>query len=219
MGWGNRMRWSGGAAAILTLLVLLAMVGVARPVGTSARAPVTASALGEVPTTGGLRPGPVGLTPPVVRKAGVKPVAIRIAPAKVDAQVEEQPIVNGVMQNPSGPFVVSWYKETGKLGEADNVVMAGHLDYWDVGQAVFFHLGELKQSDVIEVTGSDGQVYRYAVDWVKNYKLADLGPTGVQQIVGKTSSEKLTLITCGGPFDYNKGEYLDRMVVRASRTA
>ncbi len=182
---------------------------------TMANGPVAPSLIGDVPTTGGLRPGPVGLQPPPQR--GAKPTAIKIAKADVDAQVEVQDIIDGVMQNPSGPFVVSWYQETARLGEDNNVVMAGHLDYWDVGQAVFFHLGELKQGDTIEVTGEDGQVYRYQVEWVKNFTVADLDAKGVQEIVGSSSTEQLTLITCGGPFDYNRGEYLQRMVVRALR--
>jgi len=128
-----------------------------------------------------------------------------------------QEIVDGVMLNPSGPFIVSWYRETGKLGANDNAVFSGHLDYWDVGEAVFWELGSLKKKDSIEVTGADDVVYKFRVDWVRNYQVADLDAKAVQKIVGRTEDEKLTLITCGGPFDYNAGVYLERMVVRGSR--
>lgn len=204
------------ASALLTLLALLIASNLALPFVSTA-APVDSKEKGEMPTTGGLRPGPLGLEPDPYRIRGVQPVAIKIEKAQVDAQVEVQEIVDGVMLNPSGPFVVSWYRETGTLGDLDNIVMAGHLDYWDVGQAVFYHVGELKKGDLIEITGADGNVYKYKVDWVRNYKVDELDKKTLRQIVGKTRQEKLTLITCGGPFDYDRGEYLERMVVRASR--
>lgn len=204
------------AALMAFVLALLLAAPFALPsTGADAKAPVVSKEQGEMPTTGGLRPGPLGLNPPPFMVRGAQPVAIQIEKAVVDAQVETQEIVDGVMLNPSGPFVVSWYRETGRLGETDNIVMAGHLDYWDVGQAVFYNLGKLEAGDVIKVVGEDGVTYEYEVEWVKNYKVAELDQKGVRDIVGKTDEEKLTLITCGGPFDYARGEYLERMVVRA----
>lgn len=202
---------------LLRVLGVLALLTMAAPLLTHAQEPVSSSGLGEPPTTGTLRPGPIGASPRPFRVIGVRPVAIRIEKAHVDAQVEQQEIIDGVMQDPSGPFVVSWYKETGRLGEDNNIVMAGHLDYWDVGAAVFYEVGKLEKGDVIEITGEDGQVYRYAVQWVKSYNVAELGAKAVQEIIGKTKQESVTLITCGGPFDYEKGEYLERVVVRATR--
>jgi LPXTG-site transpeptidase (sortase) family protein len=203
--------------AVLTLLALLAVTGASFAAAAAAQEPVEASQLGEMPTEGGVRPGPIGDEPRQFRKRGVMPIAIKIEKAQVDAQVEQQEIVDGVMQNPSGPFIVSWYRETGRLGEEDNIVMAGHLDYWDVGEAVFYNVWKLKEGDEIEVMGEDDVLYRYEVEWLKSYTVADLDAKGVQEIVGNTKTEKLTLITCGGPFDYNAGEYLERIVVRATR--
>jgi LPXTG-site transpeptidase (sortase) family protein len=94
--------------------------------------------------------------------------------------------------------------------------MAGHLDYWDVGPAVFYHIGDLQPGDKISVTGKDGKIYTYQVDWVKNF---DANNAPLQDIVGPTKTESLTLITCGGPFDYQNGVYLQRMVVRSHRVA
>ena len=174
------------------------------------------SSLGEVPTTGGLRPGPAGALPsaaaPVAK--GVVPVAIQIPVAAVDAQVETNEIVDGVMQDPTGPWVISWYKESPELGEVGNILMAGHLDYWDVGPAVLYNINNLNQGDQISVTGEDGQIYTYEIDWRENFATAD---APLDKIVGPTDNESLTLITCGGPFDYANGVYLERTVVRAHR--
>jgi LPXTG-site transpeptidase (sortase) family protein len=183
----------------------------------TAHAPVSGAGSGEMPTTGGVRPGPAGSLPTPLTVIGAIPVAIVIQAAQVDAQVEQQTIDNGVMHDPSGPYIVCWYKTTGKLGEKDNVVMAGHLDWYGVPQAVFFHVGALKKGDEIDVTGKDKQVYKYSVDWVKPFTVAYLDQKTIDSIVGPTQTESLTLITCGGEWDTAKQEYLERIVVRASR--
>ncbi|MEA2525667.1 MAG: hypothetical protein QOF73_2894 [Thermomicrobiales bacterium] len=217
----RRQTRTSALGAALAALMLLALLGASWPAVRQAAAqdPVEASQLGETTTVGGVRPGPIGIAPEPFRTRGVAPIAIKIAEAQVDSQVEQQEIVEGVMQNPSGPFVVAWYRGTGRLGEIDNVVMAGHLDYWDVPEAVFFRVGQLQSGAEIEVTGEDNQVYKYQVEWVKNYSVADLDGASVQEIVGATETESLTLITCGGPFDYESGQYLERIVVRATRVA
>ncbi len=197
------------------LLVVLAGVLVLSTGGAvAAQERVVTDPRGEVPTTGGPRPGPIGSNPSTARPRGVLPVAIKIDKAQVDAQIEQQEIVGGAMQNPSGPWVVSWYKETGKLGEVGNAVMAGHLDYWDVGPAVFSNLGRLSEGDEIAVTGDDGATYTYRVVWSRLFETAT---APIAEIVGPTADESLTLITCGGPFDDERGEYIQRLVVRAVR--
>lgn len=173
--------------------------------------------LGEQPTSGGARPGPVNAVPGL-RMPGVMPVELTIKAIDLDAEIEQQQIENGVMQNPSGPFVVAWYKETGRLGESkNNVVLAGHLDYWDVGPAIFYDIWKLESGNKIHVTGKSGAVFVYKVDWVKDFMIADLDSATIQEIIGPTKNESLTLITCGGAFDYDSGEYESRVVVRANR--
>jgi hypothetical protein len=172
---------------------------------------------GEMPTTGGMRPGPTGLNPQPLAAAGVKPVAIDIQAASVEAVVETLEIVDGVMQDPTGPWVVSWYKETGRLGvEDENVVVAAHVDYWNVGPAVFYNIRNLKEGDIVDLTGEDNNLYRYTVEWLKLY---DANNAPIEEIVGQTNETSLTMITCGGEFDYADGEYLSRTVVRAKFSA
>ncbi|HKG25072.1 MAG TPA: class F sortase [Thermomicrobiales bacterium] len=194
------------------------VVGLAAVLGLSATAAaqdqIVSTKQGEIPTTGGQRPGPIGPEPEVPEIQGVLPVSIAIAKINLNAQVETIQIVDGQMQDPTGPWVVSWYKETGKLGEIDNIVMAGHLDYWDVGPAVFYNIAQLAPKDPIDVTGDDGETYSYEVEYVKQYDAAN---APIQEIIGPTDTEDLTLITCGGPFDYQNGVYLQRTVVRSHR--
>jgi LPXTG-site transpeptidase (sortase) family protein len=178
-------------------------------------APIVSTRIGEVPTTGGRRPGPFNLAPPpIVRQAGIAPIALTIEKAAVDAGIERLRVVDGVMQDPTGPWVVAWYENLGALGEHGNVVLAGHIDFWNVGPAVFYSISLLSPGDEIVVTGEDGEVYTYVVDWVRQY---DAENAPLDEIVGDTGADTLTLITCGGTFDYTNAHYLQRTVVRAER--
>ena len=178
---------------------------------------VSASTGIQIPTwgsdlPGNLRPGPLGLNPAVGQP--VAPLSIVIPDASVDAEVERNQIVDGVMLDPSGPWVVSWYQETGMLGEIDNLVMSGHVDYWDVGPAVFWTVGQLEEGAPMQVRGEDGSMYTYEVEWVKDYDVAGLTPEVINEIVGPTDYRAITLITCGGEFNFDTGQYASRTIIR-----
>jgi hypothetical protein len=181
-------------------------------------------ALAEVPSTGASRLGPVVLastrvpiSAPVV--AGVVPVELQVDTYGIYAPIELGAIVDGAMQDPSGPWVVAWYNELGKIGEGGNIVMAGHVDYYTTGPAIFWEVPHLPAGEVIRLVGEDGNAYEYAVEWTQMYDVAtELTPEVIQNdIVGDTGQESLTLITCGGEFNPATAEYLQRWVVRAHR--
>lgn len=172
---------------------------------------------GEMPTTGAARPGPAGwvTNPAQPVQQSLRPIAIRIPSIQVDAEIERRPIVNGQMANPTGPFVVAWYGATGRLGEPEgNVVLAGHVDYAGVGPAVFARLGELVEGDEIEVLGESVKSFRFAVVWSRSYE-ADSAP--VEEIIGPTDEQSVTLITCIGTFDPTAQRYDMRLIVRGER--
>jgi len=178
--------------------------------------PILPNTVGELPTTGALRPGPVGAEPPALGPVrAARPTTIVIEQAGIDAEIETLNIVGGVMQNPTGPWVVSWYEETAELGTRGNVVLAGHINYWNVGDAVFANLAELQPDTEVVLSGEDGRPYRYAVEWVETFEVAELTSGTLQEVVSPTPEGALTLITCGGEFDYASGEYLSRTVARA----
>jgi sortase (surface protein transpeptidase) len=171
---------------------------------------------GEIPTYGGARTAPYGTRPQSAETATAIPVAIAIEAIGVQATIETLQIDNGTMENPTGPWVVSWYRETAELGEIGNVVLAGHVDYWNVGPAVFYDIRDLAEGDTIVVTGENGTDYTYAVETNEIYDVNALINGGISEIVAATEVPTLTLITCGGEFDYQNGEYLSRTVVRAT---
>jgi sortase (surface protein transpeptidase) len=214
-----------GFLAVLALLLglLLPLVGAAAQETNGEEDVATTEALSEVPSTGARRPGPVILAatrvaaPEPEPVEGVAPVELQVDSVGVDAPIELGAVVDGAMQDPSGPWVVSWYDQLGKIGEGGNVVMAGHVDYWNVGPAVFWDVRDLPAGDVIRVVGEDGKNYEYAVQWTQPYMAEELTPEVIQKdIVGDTGEETLTLITCGGEFNPDTGEYNQRWVVRAN---
>lgn len=190
------------------------------PESTPSQPPIESTTTGEMPSSGALRPGPVGEDSPLARASNPSdPVNIVVENAGINAIVEQQNIVNGVMSNPSGPWVVAWYPQTATLGEQGNVVLAGHVDFWNVGPSVFFNVRDLVEGDEIVLTGEDDSTYIYAVDWVETFLMEDLTAGVLEDVTGHTDTRSVTLITCGGEFDYVNGEYLSRMVVRASFVA
>lgn len=214
---GRGHRPSRVAVGLGILVALVTGVGDAR-----GQESVAASVIMEVPTTGAQRLGPVGpVASPAVDEAPIVPVAIRIDKAGVDAPIETRDIVDGVMEDPSGPWVVAWYDELAAPGDGSNAVLSGHVDYWDTGPAVFWNLKDLVEGDKIVVTGQDGEALEYAVAWSRLYDVAtELTPEVIQEeVTGPTARDSLTLITCGGPFNPETGQYLQRLIVRAVRVA
>ncbi|MGB2695236.1 MAG: class F sortase [Dehalococcoidia bacterium] len=139
----------------------------------------------------------------VIPKYGVEG---SVVPLGVDSQ--------GAMETPAGPWDVAWYDFTARPGFGSNAVFAGHVDALftgNPGPAVFWHLKDLAQGDIIEVDLADGTVYRYKVisRWSVDGESADVGP-----IVNKTKKEVVTLITCGGDAGTS---YHERLIVRAER--
>jgi hypothetical protein len=170
--------------------------------------------VGDVPSTGASRPGPANIVQDRFSVEPVSPVGLSIETAGVDAGIERLRVVDGAMQDPSGPWEVAWYENLGGLGGISNVVMAGHIDYWNVGPSVFYNLASVQPGDEIIVSGDDGMQYPFVVEWVRQFDSASMP---LDEVIGPTEGQSLTLITCGGAFDYVNGHYLQRTVVRANR--
>lgn len=152
------------------------------------------------------RPTPETFDAPVAR--------LVIGRIGVDAPVEVLGVDRtGTMESPDGPDVVAWYGFTAKPGQGGNAVFSGHVDYIRHGPAVFWDLRKLEPGDAIEVRLADGTRLEYAVTASRLYPL-DQVPMG--DVLAPTSTESVTIITCGGTF--GGGQYSHRLVLRAART-
>ena len=141
----------------------------------------------------------------------------------VDAPFSYQAVpANGVMPDPDGPEDVAYYDFSGFDGfgglpnAGGNVVLAGHVDYVEYGEAVFWDLEELAIGDRVQVRMTDGSVVEYEVAFNKHVDVEDPANASLwNRIVEATEVESLTIITCSGEF--SAGHYNNRQVVWARR--
>ena len=141
------------------------------------------------------------------------PIArIKIPGASVDAEVLELGVAkDGVMEAPANPHDIAWYNFSAHPAQQGNVVLAGHVDYHNYGPAVLWRLRELLPGDEIVLMLQDGSSFSYQVFSLSAYD-ADRAP--LQEIVGATQGNQVTIITCIGNFDTSRREYDKRLVVR-----
>lgn len=137
--------------------------------------------------------------------------------AKVDAPTQIKGLnAQNEMENPDGKDNVAWYNFTGRPGFGSNAVFSGHVDWFTGERGVFWFLRDLKDGDEVDVKLSDGTILKYHVTSNETYNSAD---APVAEIIGPTSRDTVTLITCDGTFSRNTQEYDKRRVVRAVRFA
>lgn len=125
---------------------------------------------------------------------------------------------NAVPQVPTGPEakeVVAWYDFSARPGTGGNAVFAGHVT-WN-GPAVFYGLGSLQPGDLVRLLGEDGTELAYRVS--SNFAVDPEDPDSLE-VMQPTSSDVITLITCGGTFFRTDdpvagGDYTLRVIVRA----
>ncbi len=164
--------------------------------------------------TPGPTPTPSAKFPP---GADAKIARLKIASVAIDAPVVVRGLDNQrVMQTPDNAVDTAWYDFTARPGFDGNAVFSGHVDYVRVGKAVFWNLKDLKPDDEITVEMTDGTVYTYAVRSLNQY---DAATAPVEEIVGATPEQTVTLITCSGTFNNVTRQYDKRLVVRAERVS
>ena len=99
-------------------------------------------------------------------------------------------------------------------GQKGSSVVLGHVDNY-AGPSVFFSIKTLHRGDEIDIVRADGTMAAFAVDGVQKVAKA-LFPSN--DVYGNVPYPSLRLITCGGPFDAARGQYLDNIVVYAHLT-
>ena len=172
----------------------------------------TVTGFGQITIPTGPTPTPAAAFPP----PSDSPIARLLIPsAEIDAPVVVLGVDDeGVREAPDNAFDTAWYDFSSRPGSGGNAVFSGHVDYVNVGKAVFWNIKDLEPGDAIDVRLEDGTEYRYSVSFKQQY---DAATAPVDQIIGVTPKESVTLITCSGTFNSSTGQYDKRLVVRAER--
>jgi LPXTG-site transpeptidase (sortase) family protein len=130
----------------------------------------------------------------------------------INAPLEKKGIdTSSKMEDPSTAEVVSWYDLTPTIDSGFNIVLAGHFT---VGgePAVFWELKTLSVGDqIILKVGYRQLVYSIVTSEVYPANV------GMNDLIGPTANESLTIITCDGNYLPQSDDYDQRRVVRAER--
>ncbi|MEU8068300.1 MULTISPECIES: class F sortase [unclassified Micromonospora] len=165
-----------------------------------------ASGGGSVPVNPGTLPADNEIVPPV--KLSIPPIRVTatVNPVGVNERTDE-------FEVPPSVDRVGWYRYgPGLEAGAGSVVIAGHVDSAEQGKGAFFRLRELDQGDKLTATGSDGRERAYRVVAREEYRKSKIP---LERYFARDGKPRLTLITCGGPFDAKTRSYRDNIVVTA----
>lgn len=216
-----RARVASGAkaASLAALAVLLLSV----MVGCAPSAPPSASA---VATPASPRPAPKPEAIPDVPRTSASlaerpalsapaPVRLVIPDLGIDVPVEAVGLDDqGRMGLPANPAIAAWYRfGSAPASATGSTVIAAHVDslVYDIGP--FARLAGAAAGTRVEVTTADGAVHAFAftstavvakesVDWSAAF--------------ARDGDPRLTLVTCGGEFDYDARRYLSNVIVTAA---
>ncbi|WP_448618230.1 class F sortase [Geodermatophilus sp. URMC 65] len=143
------------------------------------------------------------------------PTTVRIRALGVTSDVMELGLRrDGSMEVPPGAYPVGWYDRSPTPGQLGPAVLAGHVD-WAGEPGAFAGLDELLPGDTVEVDRADGSTAVFLVDRVEEHA-KDAFPSDA--VYGDLDHAGLRLITCGGAFDEDTGDYVDNVVVFAHLT-
>jgi len=197
-----------GLVAGLSLVLVPASVWAADAVSPVAPAPTPPAAARAVVVP---LPEPAEPAEPA---APAPPARIRLPALGVDAPVAPVGVDDrGRMDVPLDIATVGWYRfGPGPGATAGSAVLSGHVDDREQGYGAFHRLADLAPGDPVTVDLADGGAVAYRVETVTRFRKADLPVTDV---FARTGQPRLTLVTCGGPFDYTARGYTENVVVVA----
>lgn len=115
---------------------------------------------------------------------------------------------------PQDAEVAGWYAGGVAPGAVGTALIAGHVDN-AAGPAVFYRLGAVTEGAEVAVDRRDGFTAVFTVHAVEVYEGEDFPD---QAVYGPSDRPELRLITCGGRFDEDAGEYTGNVVVFAHLT-
>ena len=114
------------------------------------------------------------------------------------------------MATPQNPWNTGWYAPGTRPGAIGNAAIAGHVDYHDIGEVIFWELRNIAVGAEVIVTTDSGQTLRFIVRDMAYYR-PDNAP--LVSIFGPAATPNLNLITCGGTFNPATRQYDQRFVV------
>ncbi len=134
-------------------------------------------------------------------------LGIRAPIATADIDLEQ-----GALAVPKNIDRVGWWRDGAAPGATGGtILLAGHVDSAKRGAGAFYALERARRGDRIELRADDGRTRRWRVTSMREMRKGALPAS----IFTRTGPRRLVLVTCGGPFDEQAGQYRDNIVVTA----
>jgi sortase family protein len=219
----RRPHWPPVAATVGAVLLVLAAVVACRSTPPGDVGAATVSALAVPSSAAPSAAVPSSAAPSVAVRNGslptagdvVAPAGLRIPAMKLDATVDAVGVdpSTGEFDVPPSVDRVGWYRfGPGLEATAGSIVVAGHVDSSAQGKGAFFKLDRLAPGDRITLTSGAGTAREFRVVGRERYEKTKIP---LEKYFALSGATRLTLITCGGPFDAGTGHYRDNVVITA----
>ncbi|WP_430646190.1 class F sortase [Agromyces sp. GXS1127] len=230
------MRGKGVAAGAFGSLVAASAVLalVAGCVAASSSEDGAATPVATAPPTASVAPGaaPAAAAPPAAvpevprRSASLgenraapasAPVRIEVPDLGIDMSVEPVGLdAEGRMGLFDDPAVAAWYRwGPAPASETGSTVIAAHVDSLEYRVLPFARLKDATPGMRVVVTDAAGMRHTFAVESTAVTEKADVDWDAA---FDRSGPPRLTLVTCGGEFDYEARRYLSNLVVTAVPT-
>ncbi len=144
-----------------------------------------------------------------------RPTRLTLRPGTGDAPAPVDPVgvTSGRLALPDDADRVGWWTGGATAGAPfGTVVIAGHLDSASDPAGHLAGLTTLAPDDLVDLaTTTKHQRYRV----VSNYLLPSADLSRRSDLFEQRRPHRLLLITCGGPYDHERGRYRDNRIVEA----
>ncbi|MDQ0736362.1 class F sortase [Arthrobacter agilis] len=145
------------------------------------------------------------LPPPVSLDVPGTDISVRV----IDVGIGE----DDAMEIPDSFWEAGWYRYGPAPGaEAGHAVIAAHVDS-QTEVMPFARLKDVDPGTIITVGLADGRTLQYRVDDVRNVPKATFDGS---EIFRRDGPHQLKIVTCGGRWLLDKGDYEDNVVLTAS---
>ena len=200
---------------VLCVLAGLAMIVTFGVVACRSEPPPPVGSPSPAVTTLASAPAP---TPTTTVASPVAPTALRIPAMDLAATVDPVGVDEaGDFAVPPSVDEVGWYRYGPDFAATTgSIVIAGHVDSATQGEGAFFRLGSLRDGDRVTLSDADGKARDFRVVARERYAKTRIP---LNRYFARDGQVRLTLITCGGPFDARTGSYRDNVVVTAEPVA
>jgi hypothetical protein len=141
------------------------------------------------------------------------PVRVQADALGIDMPIEGVGLDGDAMALPANPAVAAWYQYgPAPASPAGSTVVAAHVDslVYDLGP--FARLADAPAGTEVVLTTADGLTHRYTIE---SSSIVEKQAVPWAGVFDRTGAPRLTLVTCGGEFDYQARRYLANVIVTA----